>query len=200
MNGPTIVRPLDGSTRCTLNAPRSWVTGAIRLHHSSPGATGADAECVDPLVHQIAQRGIDRALPLDAAHSGEGGAFDGQAEMAFAGRIVAAVAAMLFAVVDQRQTGRRERGVRGGVPFRRRQDRWRLSSLRLYRRDGVEGEQMARPGRRCAGPLRASGMRGTGRVQGAAGAGRVSTARAAGASCASTMSASTMHATISSTA
>ncbi len=64
---------------------------------------------MDALVHQLAERGIDRALALDPVHAGKGGAFDHQAEMALAGGIVAAVAAMLFAVVDQMDAGRGER-------------------------------------------------------------------------------------------
>ena len=56
---------------------------------------------MDALVHQLAERRIDQPLPLDPALAGEGRAFDRQAEVAFAGGIVAAVAAMLLAVVDQ---------------------------------------------------------------------------------------------------
>ena len=54
---------------------------------------------MDPLVHQVAERVIDHPLSLNAVLAGEGGAFDCQAEMTFPGRIVAAVAAMLLAVV-----------------------------------------------------------------------------------------------------
>ena len=60
---------------------------------------------MDPLVHQVAERRIDHPLPLDARLAGEGGAFDRQREMAFAGWIVAAVAAMLLAVVDKARRG-----------------------------------------------------------------------------------------------
>ena len=56
---------------------------------------------MDPLLHQVAERRIDHPLPLDTVLAGEGGAFDRQAEVAFARGIVAAVAAVLLAVVDQ---------------------------------------------------------------------------------------------------
>jgi hypothetical protein len=46
------------------------------------------------LVEQVAEGGVDQALHLDARLAGEGRAFDGQAEMGFAGRVVAAVAAV----------------------------------------------------------------------------------------------------------
>ena len=56
---------------------------------------------MDPLVEQVAERRVDQPLALDPRLAGEGRAFDRQAEMAFASRIVAAVAAMLLAVVGQ---------------------------------------------------------------------------------------------------
>ena len=56
---------------------------------------------MDSFAHQVAKRGIDKALPFDAAFTGENGAFDCQAEMTLAGGIVASVAAVLLAVVDE---------------------------------------------------------------------------------------------------
>ncbi len=61
------------------------------------------------LLEQVAQCGMDHALHFDARLAGEGGAFDHQAEMGFARRVVAAVPAVLLAVIDQRQDGRRQR-------------------------------------------------------------------------------------------
>ena len=72
-------------------------------------APGLDRQRVDPLVHQLAQGGIDHALALDPRLAGEGGAFDAQAEMALAGGIIAAVPAVLLAVVVQLQYLGRER-------------------------------------------------------------------------------------------
>ena len=56
---------------------------------------------MDPLAHQVAERGIDHPLAFDTVLAGKGRTFDRQGEVAFAGRIVAAVAAVLLAVVDQ---------------------------------------------------------------------------------------------------
>ena len=55
---------------------------------------------MDTFSHQIAQGPIDHPLPLNAAFACERRAFDPQSEVAFAGGIVTAVAAVLFAVVD----------------------------------------------------------------------------------------------------
>jgi len=46
---------------------------------------------VHALAHQLSQRGIDFALALDPAEAGEGRAFDGQREVAFAARVVTGV-------------------------------------------------------------------------------------------------------------
>ena len=56
---------------------------------------------MDPLLQQVAQCLMDQPLPLDPGLPGESGGFDGQAKMALAGGIIAAVAAMLLAVVDK---------------------------------------------------------------------------------------------------
>ena len=61
---------------------------------------------MDALLHEVAERGIDQPLPLDPRLAGKGRAFDLEAEMAFAGRVVAAVAAMGFAVVGELEQGR----------------------------------------------------------------------------------------------
>jgi len=60
---------------------------------------------VDSAVHKIAKRGIDQTLAFDTALTGEGSAFDRQAEMAFAGGVVAAVAAVLLAIVAELNAG-----------------------------------------------------------------------------------------------
>lgn len=54
---------------------------------------------MNPLLQQIGERGIDRALTLDAAHAREAGGDDLDREVAFAARIVARMAAVQLAVV-----------------------------------------------------------------------------------------------------
>ena len=65
---------------------------------------------MDPIVHEVAECGVDLALPIDAAQPGKGGAFDDQREMALAARVVAGVPDMLVALVIEHQPGRRQRG------------------------------------------------------------------------------------------
>jgi len=60
---------------------------------------------MDSAFQQVAQRSMDQPLPFDARLADEGGAFDFQAEVGFAGGIIAAVPAMLLAVVGERQGG-----------------------------------------------------------------------------------------------
>jgi hypothetical protein len=76
---------------------------------------------VDSAFHQVAKRPVDHPLPLDARPAAEGGAFHLEGEVALARRIVAGMAAMLFAVVDQLDVARL------------RPARWQLRSLGLYR-------------------------------------------------------------------
>ena len=64
---------------------------------------------MDSRLHEVAKRGIDHALPLDTILSSESPAFDAQREMAFASRIVAAVAVMELAVVGQLDACRMKR-------------------------------------------------------------------------------------------
>ena len=73
------------------------------------GCRCANSERMHPLAHQIAQRGIDGALALHAVEAGEGGALDDQREMAFAAAVVAGVADVRSALVDQFKPGRGER-------------------------------------------------------------------------------------------
>ena len=69
---------------------------------------------MNPLAHQVAQRGIDPALAFDATETCERGAFDGQREMALAARVVAGVPNMLVTLVFQVEPA----GVqRGGEPL-----------------------------------------------------------------------------------
>lgn len=63
-----------------------------------------------PLVHKIAERGVDLALPVDPIETLKGGAFDRQCEMALAARIVAGVPDMLVTLVLQLQSRGRQRG------------------------------------------------------------------------------------------
>ena len=63
---------------------------------------------MDPIVHQIAERGIDRALALDAGHAGEGCAFDDQREMALAAVVMASMADVMIALVFEIEPGGRD--------------------------------------------------------------------------------------------
>ena len=63
---------------------------------------------MDSLAHQVAERGIDFALALDAVEPGECGAFDRQREVAFATRIMAGVADVMIALVLKIEAGRRQ--------------------------------------------------------------------------------------------
>ena len=65
---------------------------------------------MDALAHQVAERGVDRALALEAAHAGELGRLDLDGEMAFAAAVVAGMAVMPGAVVDHGEAGGSERG------------------------------------------------------------------------------------------
>lgn len=59
-----------------------------------------DREGMDPLGQQIAQRGIDGALPGDAGLAREGCRDDLHGEVAFAPLIMTGMAPVLFAVID----------------------------------------------------------------------------------------------------
>ena len=63
---------------------------------------------MDPIVHQVAQCGIDRALALDAGHAGEGCAFDDQREMALAAVVMAGMADVMITLVFEIEPGGRE--------------------------------------------------------------------------------------------
>ena len=56
---------------------------------------------MDSCVHQMSKRRIDHSLPFDTALAGERLAFDPQAEVTLARGVVAAMAVVLLAVVDQ---------------------------------------------------------------------------------------------------
>ncbi len=60
---------------------------------------------MDPLAHQVAERGVNLALPIDPAQTGEVGAFDGQREMALSPWVVAGVPDMLVALVLKVEAG-----------------------------------------------------------------------------------------------
>ena len=60
---------------------------------------------MDTLAHEVAERGVDFSLALDADLPSEGGAFDDQGEMAFAAAVVAGVADMRCALVLQIEAG-----------------------------------------------------------------------------------------------
>ena len=59
-------------------------------------------------MHQVTERGIDRALAGDAVEADEGGRFDDQREMAFASAVVAGVADVAIALVVEFEPGRGE--------------------------------------------------------------------------------------------
>ena len=67
----------------------------------SPGAVARIDKAWTRSSHQVAERVIHQPLALDPRLAGEGRRFRSEREMAFAGGVVAAVAAMLLAVVDQ---------------------------------------------------------------------------------------------------
>src|SRR3712207_2822018 len=67
-----------------------------------------DGEGVDPLLEELGKRRIDRALPLKAVHARKLGRLDLDCEVAFAARVMAGMAAMLFAVVDYLELRRSE--------------------------------------------------------------------------------------------
>src|SRR3954471_11253202 len=100
---------------------------------------------MDSFAHQVAERGIDHPLPFDTALAGEGRTFDRKAEVAFARGIVAAVAAVLFAVVVKIDRSRRKRRVEAGEHFSR--DRTGFSGVHwpyIVRFNGNEAIQIAR--------------------------------------------------------
>ena len=63
---------------------------------------------MDALSQQLGEGGVDRALPLNAAHAGKARRDDLDREMAFAARIMAGVAAVQLAVVTDEQMRRIE--------------------------------------------------------------------------------------------
>lgn len=63
---------------------------------------------MDPFGQQIGERMVDRPLPRDAVLPLECGAHDLHREMRFAARVVPGMAAMLLAVVDHGEVGRRK--------------------------------------------------------------------------------------------
>ena len=65
---------------------------------------------MDALVHEFAERGVDSALAGDARLAGEAVTFDDQREVAFAALVMAGVAAVVIAFVDEVEAGWGERG------------------------------------------------------------------------------------------
>ena len=60
---------------------------------------------MDSGLHQVTERGIDHPLSFDTALSDECRTLNAKRKVAFAGRIVAAVAAMLLTIVDELDRG-----------------------------------------------------------------------------------------------
>src|SRR5436190_7914900 len=115
---------------------------------------------MDAFAHQVAERGIDEPLAVDAGLAGEGRAFDQQREMAFAGRVVAAVAAVLLALVDKLDPGRAKRRIEPRKHF----GCDGAGALRVHRSYigafyGIASVENARAGRRGTGAMRSSRLR-----------------------------------------
>ena len=72
------------------------------------GGTSLDREGMDARSGNIAQRLVHHALPHHARYAGKGSAFDLNGEMRFARPVIAAVAMMLRAVIDDGKAGWRE--------------------------------------------------------------------------------------------
>ena len=72
---------------------------------------------MDPILHEVAERRVDRALPLKPVHSCKGGGFDLHGEVAFAAAVMACMAAMAVAVVDHSKPGRSERFAQAFLDF-----------------------------------------------------------------------------------
>jgi hypothetical protein len=83
------------------------------------GCGCSNRQGVDSGVHEIAKGQIDHPLAFDTVFAGERLAFNSKAEVALAGRVIAAVAAMLLAVIRQFDAGRRKRRVEAGEHFSR---------------------------------------------------------------------------------
>ena len=74
-----------------------------------PRPSRLDRERMDPLLEQVGERRVDRALPRQPAHACEARRDDLDGEMAFAARIMAGMAAMRLAVVADEKMRRTER-------------------------------------------------------------------------------------------
>ena len=85
--------------------------------HSVAGGGGANRQSVDPISKQVAERIVDRALPLQTAHARESGRLDLDREVAFAAAVMASMAAMAVAVVDHAKMRRSERFAQALVDF-----------------------------------------------------------------------------------
>ncbi len=209
MKGPTIVRSRAGQRAVDLEGAEvvgdrhdGLDHGAFDGgHYFSPGAVARiDKAWTRPSI-SVAERRIDHPLPFDTVLAREGRAFDPEAEMALAFGIVAAVAAVLLAVVDQLNARRRKR--RTEAPEHFSGDRAvSLVAHDLYIEgfNGFETGKAARAGRRGEGAVRGPRLpsaRANSRLRSSR---PISMARAPGASFASTMSASTTRSTISSRA
>ena len=72
------------------------------------GCPGPDGQSVDAAAGDVAERGVDHALALESGHAGESHALDGDGEVRFAAAIVASVAVVAGAVVNDFEAGRRK--------------------------------------------------------------------------------------------
>lgn len=79
--------------------------------------TGSDRKRVNPGLQEVAEGRVDRALAFETGHAGEGRGFDFDREMAFAGAVMAGMAPMPIAVVDDPKQNGIERGVETSFDF-----------------------------------------------------------------------------------
>lgn len=73
---------------------------------------------MDLVAQQVGERGVHHALAREAALTGKGIRLDLHGEVAFARTVMAGMAAMLFAVVDDGEPDRREGGAQPGLDLR----------------------------------------------------------------------------------
>ena len=74
---------------------------------------------MDSGLHEVTKSGIDHSLAFDTALAGKGCTLDAQREVALAGWIVAAVAAVLLTFVNELDPGRRKSRVEASEHFSR---------------------------------------------------------------------------------
>src|SRR6185369_15274536 len=149
---------------------------------------------MDSGLHQVAERRVDHPLPLDTVLADEGRTFDAKREVAFTGGIVAAVAPMLLAFIDEFDRRRGKRRIEAGKHFSC--DRAGFLGVHWTLYSGIQWRR-SNPG--CTGGSKGRGQDAPSPAATRPGNSRrrcnrpISTGRELGGSCAWTMSASTMR-------